>query len=169
MTEGKCLRCDFLFFFEALKTTEHQPRKRLLFPFILVSIHTRTVIPKALGDSFSVGANHSASKINPAWHPPWPCNFSKQSHHIKKLTPATPPLSYWHLLVLATQINYLFPFPEIRIKFHCDKGVSILDWPHQFPRREPAQIWQSPQIQLSTPLSSLHLLKKVGSVCVMDR
>lgn len=67
MTEDKCLRCDFLLFFEALKTTEYQPRKLSLFLFILVSVHTRTVIPNALGDSFSVGANHSASnKVNPA-------------------------------------------------------------------------------------------------------
>lgn len=141
MTEDKCLKFDFQFYFETHKSTKHQPKKLLLFPFNSLFVHSRTVIHKALGDNSPAGANHSTtSEVNPARHPHWPCKFAKQAHPIKKLTPVASPLSHCCLLFLTTQINHLFPFPEISRKFCCDKRVFILDWPHQFPRCETAQI-----------------------------
>lgn len=78
---------------------------------------------------------------------------------LKKLTPVAPPLSHWCLLLLTTQIS-LFSFPEISMQFCCDKRVSILDRPHQFPRCETTQIWRSPGKHYSAHLSSLHLLRR---------
>lgn len=123
MTEDKCLKFDFQFYFETHESTKHQPKKLLLFPISLVSIHSRTVIHKPLGGNCPAGANHSTSnKVNPARHPHWPCEFAEQVHPIKKLPPVAPPLLLWCLLFLTTQINNLLPFPEISRKFFCDKS-----------------------------------------------
>lgn len=119
MIEDKCLRFNFQFFFETHKTTKHQ-LGNCCASLLPVSIHSGTVVLKALGENSSAGTNHNASnEINPARHSHRSCNFA---HYIKKLTPVAPPLSHWCLLFLATQVNPLFPFPEISMKSCCDKS-----------------------------------------------
>ena len=57
-------------------------------------------------------------------------------------------------------MNRLFPFPEISMRFCCNNRVSILDWPHRFPRCEMAPIRQSPGKHYSAHPSSLCFLRR---------